>query len=200
MLACIALSIIRFHLFESNRNVSRRASSGSNRRYRSPILGDKAVPAWLPRWKNDLSIAFFDNVYIRAWNYKGKLGIDPASTARRFAHCSRMRAPAPIGQLLYPFKRFPREIAKLYLIFLRKIRANDPTIRRRPSIPAARALFSSSTDCRRSIDKRNLVETLLNVREPSREYFFPERYIKRLFAPRTLSSRRFQPFITGPVI
>lgn len=123
MLACIALSIIRFHLFESNRNVSRRASSGSNRRYRSPILGDKAVPAWLPRWKNDLSIAFFDNVYIRAWNYKGKLGIDPASTARRFAHCSRMRAPAPIGQLLYPFKRFPREIAKLYLIFLGKIRA-----------------------------------------------------------------------------
>lgn len=65
MLARIALSIIRFHLFESNRNVSRRASSGSNRRYRSPILGDKAVPAWLPRWKNDLSIAFFDNVYSR---------------------------------------------------------------------------------------------------------------------------------------
>lgn len=78
--------------------------------------------------KNDLSIAFFDNVYIPVRNYKGKLGIDPASTPQRFAHCSLESEPrAPIGQLLYRFKRENRETISN---FPSKNRSNDSTIRR----------------------------------------------------------------------
>lgn len=145
---------ISFFWIESKReHVSTRASSGSNRRYRSPILGDKAVPVWLPRWKNDLSIAFFDNVYSRV-KLQRKIGNRSRERAPTIRSLFSKPSPARIGQLLYRFKRFPREVAKLYLIFLRKIRTATERFHDKTSIPAR----YSSTDCRRSIDKRNLVE------------------------------------------
>lgn len=84
--------------------------------------------------------AFFDNVYSRV-KLQRKIGNRSREHAPTIRSLFSKATPAPIGQLLYRFKRFPREIVQLYLIFLRKIRTATERLDDKTSIPVTRAIL-----------------------------------------------------------